>query len=645
MTKVGKWSISGVVVVGVLLIATLGVWSGFHLQADAACFGQGQAGFVAGLLPSISRFELVDAQDNDLNALLLNIEGGQTITLALGPGQFAELNLSPVALRSDDFLMKLNSFDLPADALPTSRAFRGTLVGQPDSLAALYIQPDRELNGTLQPGFVSGYLVENVNDPASAWTFIEPVRPLIKPLLQPHNPQGTFELADLDVCLSRSSNPHVVYEAGDTLSVMDLDPTRSVKPGLVAYVAPCRTAVDFPVLFQGQMQNQTDQTWEARVELRVDDVAVAAQTLTLEPGAQTLVDFQHAFDATGQYEAGIAFSTTGFSSTNLRPIQVEASLDLIELMDGNCDGGINLSELQAAQGYFDQQTALPISERFITDDAFAAITSFYEKNEVMAQPIAFETLTVNAVGDAAFYTLYSDVIEEKAWWEGQEELLNLVSAFYGAELSSLDVRLGTLEAWTEGGPGTGIPDLNADGEPDINAYTVLCQFAQGVPTSTIHSHSDSLIIGHLFSGQDFAPFKVGKAVADTGDSFCENTCSEAGTEILGLAEGRGGLREPGSTSCADQPLDEPRVLNPGGHHSVSQQAPEVLIQSDKITNVNYQATLHQRFLLVAHELGHTLGAQHSTDASSIMHSPMQHTIRFALDDVSRGEILNCLAYC
>lgn len=93
---------------------------------------------------------------------------------------------------------------------------------------------------------------------------------------------------------------------------------------------------------------------------------------------------------------------------------------------------------------------------------------------------------------------------------------------------------------------------------------------------------------------------------------------------MGLTEGIGGVFNDRSNGCESQ------KLTPAGHHSLSQQLPDALsldCQPDCLdTNKNYQAILLQRFLLVAHELGHNLGALHtdSNDDTTVMSSPLQN---------------------
>lgn len=247
-------------------------------------------------------------------------------------------------------------------------------------------------------------------------------------------------------------------------------------------------------------------------------------------------------------------------------------------------------------------------------------------------------LPVVLVGDEAFLDFYDRVVQEKAWWEGQEEVFHLVEALYREQIRTsagdpgLLLRVRALEVRTH----------SAGVSISSDAYSQLCRFAQGTPPSSIPHTDGNPMLVHLMTGYDLALIPDDSALADSGGGFCNMACGSVGTDIVGLAEGVGGLKAPFSTGCS-VPLSalekDPSLFTPA-HHSLSQQVPKA--PSVRSANENYQTLLYQRFLLMAHELGHTLGVHHSMDPTTVMHLPLSPSTRFTLDTTSRGEIVGCL---
>lgn len=278
--------------------------------------------------------------------------------------------------------------------------------------------------------------------------------------------------------------------------------------------------------------------------------------------------------------------------------------------------------------------------------------------------LATATIPLAGLADPAFYDLYNRVIKDKTWYEGEEELINLVDAFWHKETEGpnqvkimsgnapIKLDLKSLQVWTS----------SLYSAVPTDAYSQLCQFAEDLPpTDTNDSpprktglagHKDPVDAGgpmivHLMTGADLGNPPDGRAVEDTGDGFCPGSgCDSNAQDIVGMAEGIGGFNnpEPSSLACniafADltNPLT-PTPFGPASHHSVSQQRPDLAADSNplgtsknpkKSLNASYNGLLYQRFLLMAHEIGHNLGATH-VSSTSIMRSEIDGSIFFRLD--------------
>jgi len=263
-------------------------------------------------------------------------------------------------------------------------------------------------------------------------------------------------------------------------------------------------------------------------------------------------------------------------------------------------------------------------------------------------------LSVLPFGDAAFRFRYLNTKE--TWLDAQLEVLTLVRTFY--QKANLELNILKPRAFDDSNPVSieklieqanplraSLPDQNGDGINDLNAFTLLCHFAQGIPNEPANppvlGDVSGPFVTHLFTGQNLGPIYIDEgspSFADSGCCFCDNNCGTDGPNIIGLAEGVAGLWRTESNSCRS-PLGE---LDPAANRSLSQHVPTA---NDDGFNKNYQATLYQRFLIVTHEIGHTLSLAHSEDATSVMHfslinEPQGNTIEFKVDQTELNGISN-----
>ena len=271
-------------------------------------------------------------------------------------------------------------------------------------------------------------------------------------------------------------------------------------------------------------------------------------------------------------------------------------------------------------------------------------------------------LAVVPFGDAAFRLQYLN--GEETWLDGQLKVLNLVRSFYQEVNLTLDIHQPRefddsspvpVEAlpFTENPLLALMPDQNGDGIPDLNAFTYLCHFAQGFPNEptvppTVSNITSPYIV-HLFTGQDLGPVYLDEGsplLNDSGCCLCEVNCGMKGPDVIGLAEGVGGVWQLSSTGCRSSD----GVLSPAANHALSQHTPKFRLGSE--ANDQYQATLYQRFLIVAHEIGHNASLPHSGASDSVMsamlvNEPDGDNIEFKLAQtghtgVSQEQIANCL---
>lgn len=657
--------------------------------------------FVSRLLPSVSEFELFDlVAPNPLTLLgealsgFASAAGESEISLPVGRStdnstgavttEFRTVVLNQWSfLREASFEVRLNGGPLPSGELPDppisllgERTFRGRIDGYPNSLAALYIQHDRMINGDWQPGFISGFLLEDKDDPDSDWYFIEPVRPLLKMAVADvyKNPGVTHTDADIDACFNKWRYTHIVYKAGNAIVGrplsfrIDLDPVRHTEETGNQHVRYKRTA-PLQVVANRFIQHG-NQDHGVVVEITtIRPLAKLNVAETLPAGFKlTPTDI----DCDGAPVNRLAPNEFFCTYTNLHA--GEEITITYKAKAGPTPSTCDFQDIQMPGPTPPTSTCIRGTAVSVLPSAVGETLTLDSPLEVVSvPPVSWaklhhsKTIPLVATGDSSFYDLYTDVIEEKAWWEGQEEVLNLADAFYRAEVPGLEFRVRGLEAWSPPlGPGSTIEvDVNPeDGNPDINVYTLLCHFAQDFPPPAVeHIEGSAPVVVHLFSGHDLGNLPSHEAVADVATHYCEDNCGGFGSATVGMAEGRGGFNqgfdEPAPTGCASSFEDSPYTpdgfaveVEPPGHHSLSQQAPKPNEDDPDAPvppNENFQATLYQRFLLVAHEIGHSLGASHVDDdmdevelgegKTSMMHSHLSNNTEFWLHSTSRGEII------
>jgi hypothetical protein len=213
---------------------------------------------------------------------------------------------------------------------------------------------------------------------------------------------------------------------------------------------------------------------------------------------------------------------------------------------------------------------------------------------------------------------------------------NVSISFVGSEIWETDTTPPNAKIMGTG-PGA---QFNADGTIP-NAYQLLCDFIENV------EHQDDLnnSIVHLFTGFDLAKFPKEPPsqarIVDSGDGICPAGCGGDGRAIVGLAQGIGGVGNAGQNNCGEFPYNSIDKFNPAGYHSVSQHRPKTDLNG---FNSKFDGTLLQRWVLVAHEIGHTFGALHADDSStkikSVMNSSIDGQLNYYLNSVNAGEINN-----
>jgi hypothetical protein len=268
------------------------------------------------------------------------------------------------------------------------------------------------------------------------------------------------------------------------------------------------------------------------------------------------------------------------------------------------------------------------------------------------------TVKVTMVVDQEFHA--SNMANGKNDQQEAENVLNGangvigVISLYASQFSSFSLQEQGVDIWTSDGPGSQLSY--------VNPYNLLCDFAQGFAYPVKSGGSEPTggwphievapeRIVYLLSGYQLGPIiPIPTGISDNGDTICSN-CGSNGTDIVGLAEGIGGFRqlEPSylSRSCV-QANGATAQFSPADHHAISQQ---VATKSPTGSTMNYQATLLQRVLLMAHEFGHLLGADHDdptspscTPKSIFIMCPTltsDTTYNFSSDTVN--QINNCVA--
>jgi hypothetical protein len=641
-----------------------------------ACGGLSQKGFASQLLPSIPiyDFEIFSLPELNPPALLVQALSGfargaqgsisipirrttNSITGAVTTVYRTIILNQWSFLREGAFEVKLNGGLLPSVESPNpllsllgERAFRGGIEGYPNSLVALYIQQDRSINGVYQPGFISGFLLEDKDDPNKPWYFIEPLRPLLKMAVAPlyKNPGVSYTETDVDICFYKWRYAHIVYKAGNAIVGhppsfhIDLDPVRHTESNRHANMVYTRVA---PLqVIAGRFIPHDRQGRGVVVEV------TTAQEL------QSLV-------ITEKLPAGFTVTIIPSRSQTCAVTFIAPNVFDCKAMNLNPNERVTIAYQAQAGPTPDPSAVIEGSAESTAMDGQKLTFSLISRLDVVSVPPVSSaainrTIPLVAVGDSDFYRLYTGIIKEKAWWEGQEEVLNLVGSFYSEKVPGLQFKVRALEAWrplpllpAEVGPSVS-PGSTIPAIPGINAHSLLCHFAQGMPLIRVpHTDVRDPMVVHLFSGYNLRSLPSHTAIADFGGHICEDFCGAFGRDIVGLAEGIGGFRRPLSNSCSASvnPLMIPARFDPSAHHSLSQHSPKPNSSDPTAPNVNFSANLYQRFLLTAHEFGHNLGATHVDDdqdeGQSIMHSHLSNTIRFELHPISKGQIIHCLVSC
>lgn len=550
---------------------------------------------------------------------------GSSITIPTVHGP-QDVDISLLDMSHADFNITVNP-PRPLGGSGDLQTFRGQFkFGEfNDSLVALYFGVPNGDN----PGYVSGFLVTSVSNPEQPWDFIEPARPLMISIAR-RTSNGSLSEGDVRACLPEGASWHIIYRAEDVSDsfVSQLEPARDVKAVVERLETPFNIWPNAQFNVIAHIANHTDpghNQGNNHHHLDVPDESPA-------PGHQVVTDVEFLVD--GDPVATV----TDLAVTRRDP------------------------EVVSFPYRFSSQGRYTLTVRTEGNEMERDVNVTNKQDALDPPPAEFTSIPFVGVADAEFYDFHQ-AMTQKTWWEGQVEVINLADAFFNSQVNGFRLRIRGLEAWREGasnGPGEAV--IGAFETSDaINAYTLLCNFAQDVPGAVPNMHPDSPPgLTHLFTGHDLGPIPEPMAVSDAGGGFCENTCTQVGGNVVGLAEGVGGYKRASSIppSCERAPLTHPQDLEPKAYHGLSQHMPHdpnstqfQRMTFDKIrknANVGYQATLYQRFLLLAHEIGHNLGANHSEDPTSIMYTPLQRTIRFKLDEFRQRnvrEIQECWRTC
>jgi len=627
-------------------------------------------------------------------------------------------SMEPRDLRSDDHFFINVDNTLETEEIGSAfneNAFQGVIEGIDNSLVVLYIRPSSESGD--KPAFVSGFILIDKRNKFSDWIFIEPVRPLLQPLAdeEGRSPRSkiptinfldglssrireipSFKSIDIDNCFKSAqpdNTPHILYIARGELtsdstpesppitqipefsertpsalnsnnfitedapkppnlnildSLMDHDPIRLVKSGkkivISAFTAPCFVppGVDFTVSVR--LANYTQNPLRVLRSTSFDDADV--QLYFSEYDTDNRMEFNPSPPPFADYPIVFLPTENPIRAGKAAPAHALLRID---------DPGIYVLRVVT--------TVSAMSRLVHVVDGPEKLTCA----DVEADPIYLA-----GVADVHFFDLYENYVDVKTWWEAQEEVLNLVSAFYTENFDALFpgdslMQIEFLQGWSHT-----LREEEKDGDTVItdgaipsglfDAYDALCEYGQGrfSSGSGFESHQHDLgltTLVNFFSGGDLGRIPRGPTdtvvLADVG-SICDATCSRVGSSIIGLAEGLLGLAGSRSGSCSrtDYPITDPpseppsmlEIYNQSSHHLLSQHRPKLNF-SRRHPHKNFQVTLFQRFLLMTHEVGHALGANHSEDITSMMFPSSHNATRFFLADQEKNEIRSCIAHC
>ncbi len=514
------------------------LFDSIHAQSSEQAKQTARNDLVRVLLPSVTGFELVDFEQTPQNAIFAALleQGKDSFD-----GSFPSLGKDGERSEEQVWVGVKNAYD--SDEGP-SMTVGGRLRGgrSPQSQVALHLAKRNGVN------MVSGYIVRHFHLRDLPWTFVEPVRPLLQPILADDTLFDSFLLDEasdcdraalqdkFDILFPNGTSHHILYRADDTDFLIDLE----IEAGHAGSTVHAR--------------NRMNDRSHAKAVQRVLSV-----------------------EERGQERASAASREVGGTGA--------------------------ASELR--------------------------------------------TFKVVPMSDPSFSTLFGSAITDKTVEDAQREVLNLVEALY---LTKANIRIETLapsNRWPSSAPGATLAPSS------INALSLLCDFSDrtrltdadgdgiedtGFPLD-FSSYRDreevsNPVVLHLFTGHDLGsiPADADQTIEDSGCCICEIECgTEEGRDIVGIAEGLGGLWARSADSCG-----KAGALNPSGNRSLSQHRPKP--NEEGSANENFQALLLQRFLLVAHEIGHNLGAEHSLDPRNLMFPSIdtgRHDVEFELDNVRR----------
>ncbi|MBI1741910.1 hypothetical protein HYR54_02460 [Candidatus Acetothermia bacterium] len=608
--------------------------------------------FVAQKVPSLGgmQFELFDDETQDFNIrdIFGRLQAAPALIsiplrrIRLSTGEVIvdkqDVLLSPKELRASGFRALRRSVSTPTgieETLPPSATYQGFVPDQ--YLAELYV-PQRASGGP--QGFISGFVLT-----LDGWFFIEPVRSLL--LL------NGASLAEIEQCgFPAHKRTHIVYKASATDFDIVLDPR--CEPHIPG---PCKDVdklysgvainIDLPIrMIPGALpvramvtNNRKDmKDVDAVITLiirRIGDSGESKPVLECQPNPSRVLIKLDAMIAINcpTVEFGLGSYVAEVRLTNpekpqetferqVKGIRVQNAVTIEEVLDRNNNNRLDDDELRIAEDSFNKKTPLlGFGEQFVSSQKLAELRGKFCSSSAIACPLPLRgptgfanAFTLTVVGDQPF----NQIQDEKEWWQRQEEVANLVDslfAFGGNDFPRMNLRLQALETWQDGGPGSTIP---TSGEQNATAVALLCDLVDPGKFPHTDQQSGSVTgIVHLMSGRNFAPMEKTDFGGNATD-FAAMVDRKKG--IIGLAENIGGVgvrTDNRHITCLNpQNPGVGIIFNPPAHHSISQHVPwrrpgETTANTAGGDTRNYNALLYQRFLLMAHELGHNLNAPHT----------------------------------
>lgn len=665
---------------GILFLLCGCIWAGAIDQLISygkSCLDQDrmeeQKQFIVNHIPAlggIDKFELFD--DTDLQAAI-NANLPREIEIPIRRPSPTQLDTRKVFLERKNIHAKDFRFWMhpeltsEREGVP-SETYRGYVVGgKSSSLAVLYI-PQKNIGGGERQGFISGFIMDQ-----TGWYFIEPVRSLLKlQKLQPGDPTD-WEAALHQKGLYPECRPHIVYQPKNTAFRLALGSSQPVTDRFsINLDFPTRIQRGISVPIKATLTNNGSAINNAVLKLQLTPLpqgTPASRTITnVNLGIGQTIDIEllspYPFNSIGRYGVEVTLSNVEGSCPNPECIVAREAQGIItkdpvtleEVLDRNNDNWLNQPELLTALRRWIDSKEVYGYGKIIEDDQMVKLIGIWAGEQPLRDNSKTlpRTLSLTVVGDPDFYNLSNDPDasnnedfnkdSEKRWWQRQEEVLNLVDSLFsmqGSGFPGMDIQINALEIWKSKWPN--YPN------DDITALRLLCNFVEPLskPSEPKHAnliHTDADIV-HLMTGIALAPMSKD----DGGDDICpEPRCGDrADRYVVGLAENIGGFRGDTLQKCdAARFLTTHSKIIPGpvyippARHSLSQHKPtpqgngannsELFSKTDpcgtegKIEDKNrricetwnYNALLYQRFILVAHELGHNLNAKHTQEKDS-----------------------------